>query len=155
MIKFSCNACGQRFSVENSFAGRKVKCPECSAPNRVPSDQSDLPQMAPLDASFWESTAKPLSNWPKPPQLHADVTPSNEPVESRKLPIWAACLLSCTYILLAIGTLVGGFFIIVELSRVENVLQQSAIGALGACYLIGGYILGRCIEKIVRSICRL
>ena len=36
MIKFGCSSCGKRIGVPETAAGRRVRCPKCADPTRVP-----------------------------------------------------------------------------------------------------------------------
>ena len=40
-IKFECSECSTTLKVKEQFAGRKIRCPECEAVNRVPTDQGE------------------------------------------------------------------------------------------------------------------
>lgn len=63
-IAVSCRECGRRFKARDELAGRKVKCPECGEPVRVPEEQ-DEPAVS----------AGPPPRRSRPPE-HEDAEPS-------------------------------------------------------------------------------
>lgn len=36
MIKFRCHKCNKKIGVHEIYAGRRVLCPQCSLPTRIP-----------------------------------------------------------------------------------------------------------------------
>ena len=45
-IKVKCDGCGAKFSAKDELAGRKVKCPKCKKPLKIPSAPKPAPQKA-------------------------------------------------------------------------------------------------------------
>ena len=37
MITFECTQCGQKYNVQDEYAGKKVRCKSCQAVNTIPS----------------------------------------------------------------------------------------------------------------------
>lgn len=54
MIRFHCNKCGQSIKAPDKYAGKKVKCPKCSASNILPSDEEALPYQLEVDTNDYE-----------------------------------------------------------------------------------------------------
>jgi hypothetical protein len=51
MLRLSCSVCGRKMRVPDDLAGRRVRCPECEEPVRVPLGQGE-PEAAPSLAAF-------------------------------------------------------------------------------------------------------
>lgn len=50
-IEFECHDCGRVLRVKDEHAGRRIKCPGCSAPLRVPQDDAGED---PFDAGYFD-----------------------------------------------------------------------------------------------------
>ena len=46
MIKFSCHSCAKKIGVPEEFAGKRVRCPQCKQPTRVPLPDPPVPEPA-------------------------------------------------------------------------------------------------------------
>jgi len=44
MVKFRCGQCGQKIGVPEAYAGKRVRCPRCQQPARVPHEAEADPQ---------------------------------------------------------------------------------------------------------------
>lgn len=42
MIKFDCSKCGHSYRVSDQYAGKRVRCKECSAVNTIPAAEREL-----------------------------------------------------------------------------------------------------------------
>lgn len=49
MIEFSCNGCGKRFSVPDSYANRRAKCKACGGDVQVPARPALAPPPSPVE----------------------------------------------------------------------------------------------------------
>jgi len=58
MIKFNCKSCGQKFSVPETSAGKKGKCPKCKNIVVVPKIQAASPLTEPSDSGVSEVSSK-------------------------------------------------------------------------------------------------
>lgn len=54
MIRFHCNKCGQSIKAPDKYAGKKVKCPKCAAPNLLPSEEEALPYQLEVETNDYE-----------------------------------------------------------------------------------------------------
>jgi len=43
MIRFTCNSCGREIGAPERYAGKKIRCPGCESPNRVPESAGKKP----------------------------------------------------------------------------------------------------------------
>jgi len=41
MIKFECSKCGKSYRVTDEYAGKRVRCKDCSTVNVIPSPQQE------------------------------------------------------------------------------------------------------------------
>ncbi|KKM02170.1 hypothetical protein LCGC14_1787120 [marine sediment metagenome] len=53
------------------------------------------------------------------------------------------------WILLAIATVLGSLALMAGLGSAVSAVQEAALGAMFAAFFVAGYILARCVEKIV------
>jgi hypothetical protein len=94
-IEFSCQACGQAYSVKDEFAGRTTKCRKCSQPVTVPVPAA--PDLEPLGAlgSFLDEEIGPT----QPKQPVAPVSGPTMPCPScaAPMPQTAALCVKCGY----------------------------------------------------------
>ena len=41
MIKFECTKCGHSYRVSDNYAGKRVRCKQCSTVNQIPSPENE------------------------------------------------------------------------------------------------------------------
>jgi ubiquitin-protein ligase len=85
MIDFACAGCGERFSVADNAAGRRVRCKKCGGECEVPAPRpaAPIPQMTPMRLrrlrSDHHQMRRAFTNWPhvkieaargQPPELY-------------------------------------------------------------------------------------
>lgn len=82
MIKFRCSECDKKLGVPDSAAGKRVKCPQCGSPARVPADGVSE---SPASSSSPAAAAKPKASKPQGDWLSdlaaagEDVSPTHAP----------------------------------------------------------------------------
>lgn len=59
VVKFKCNSCGKKMGARAEYAGRKVRCPGCKEPVRVPSAR---PKQAATGAPVSVRSSRPASS---------------------------------------------------------------------------------------------
>ncbi len=96
-IEFSCQACGQAYSVKDEFAGRTTKCRKCAKPVTVPLPAE--PELEPLGAlgSFLDEEIGPTQ--PIRPQTPSPASGPSMPCPScaAPMPQSAALCVKCGY----------------------------------------------------------
>ena len=79
MIKFRCPSCDKKISVPPDYATKKVKCPRCSVPIRVPQPQTDL-----SEDFIPEANDKPADeSAPRPADSAADQSAGKIPEQAK------------------------------------------------------------------------
>lgn len=76
------------------------------------------------------------------------------PMPQRKMPVWAAVIISISFGALAVGTGIGTLLLFGAISAANGAPQEAAAGAIFASFFIAGYIIVRSIEKAVRALAR-
>ena len=82
-IRFECFGCGRIVNVRDSMAGKRIRCPDCSANLVVPLEQSvesDIPRQRPPS-----DPPKRKPQKPDPPRDHIDVRPSGVMEDSERV----------------------------------------------------------------------
>ncbi len=135
MATFLCGGCGYEKLTSDSHIGRTAKCPKCK--------QSSVVHDVVESPSAWDAEEEaPL---PLPPPIQV--------VPAKGMPLWATIILVLTWLCLGIVILVSAVpYITASLS--DDALRQSAVTAVLVTRLVGGYIIARCVEKIVKAIAR-
>jgi hypothetical protein len=108
-LRVTCD-CGARLKVPAKAAGRRVKCPKCTAVLKVPAKEPPAPEPAPLSGGSdtgdlleqlaAEARAAPAASGPSP----AVGTPTHCPGCGAALPTGAKLCVSCGYSLSSGGT---------------------------------------------------
>jgi DNA-directed RNA polymerase subunit RPC12/RpoP len=85
-IRFSCEQCGQRLSVDDSMAGHKVQCPGCSFQQIVPAGEEQPPAPPPRVAPQplrRAAAPPPPPRGPEPPAPPRGPAPQRSPAPPR------------------------------------------------------------------------
>ena len=87
-----------------------------------------------------------------PPQLPPLQVPPKRtlPANSRQsMPPWAVSVMVIIWTLLALGIILGSLMLMAGLADAKSAIQEAAMGAVFAAFFVAGYILARCVEKIL------
>jgi hypothetical protein len=84
-ITLGCPSCGKRFRARDESAGKRVKCPYCSAPVSVPTPEESAAASAPTDA-----LPKPPTNPGSLPPLPGRPVPAPQPASVASPADWGA-----------------------------------------------------------------
>ena len=136
MATFLCGGCSFEKLTSDSNIGRMAKCPKCN--------QSSVVQAVVESPSAWDVKEEAPSPLPAPTPIQV--------VPVKKMPLLATLILVITWSCLGVVILVGAIAYIAAATSSENPMQQSAVTAGLVMRLITGYIIARCIEKIVKAI---
>ncbi len=137
MATFLCGGCGYEKLTSDKHIGRTTKCPKCS--------QSSVVQAVVESPSAWDVGEEP-SEPPEQPSAAIQVMPV------KKMPMWATIVMVLTWGSLGVVILLGIISYIMAAASSENPMQQSAVTAGLVIRLITGYIIARCVEKIVKAV---
>jgi len=75
MIKFQCSKCGKSYKVADEYAGKRVRCKDCSTINTIPSSQQEQEKVGCGDSvAIYNSLLEELSKFEKQaPPLETEV----------------------------------------------------------------------------------
>ena len=62
---------------------------------------------------------------------------------------WGPWFVVLVWMLLAVAVGAGSLLLVAALANATSAIQEAAIGAIFAAFFLAGYILARCVEKIV------
>jgi hypothetical protein len=141
MATFVCPACWKVTEMPDDMAGGRARCPECHATGPVAPKAG--PTVAVVSSPKQESIPGPAPKSPTPPLVRerpaAQKAPAipRPPMATRRIVlvvIWSACFLWTFGVMLGTG-MVGG----------EN------FGVRACAWILGGYVLARAVDAIVRA----
>ena len=81
MIKFRCPNCEKKLGVPDEYAGRRVRCNQCSQPCRVPQPKVREPKMITADAIVEEEEKASAPATPRNPVPRPPTTPDEDDME--------------------------------------------------------------------------
>lgn len=73
MIKFDCTKCGHSYRVSDQYAGKRVRCKECSTINQIPASEPEKVGCGDSVAAYNNLLNELLKCEQQAPALEADV----------------------------------------------------------------------------------
>lgn len=165
MIKFRCGHCNQKIGVQDEFAGRRVRCPNCRQPAPVPESEHEFDEVDAAVADAGSASPAPTpagpAQWAGNAARRSSPAPTDSWIEQINTAaiVWSAAgALALGAIVAAIfGSFITALFLFITTFALINgfLLGASRIAAFFAGTFVAMLVaipLGRAVESPIGSV---